>query len=127
MDGDLRKYVDLRIEDLKRRVSGAISAGTGGFILLIVGLVMASISLIALALGIMLLLGDLVGNWTVAAFITGGIFLLLMSVTLLLARRLILNVSVRLERRQAAPLDAESLLLLCIRSLRSRISGTSSR
>lgn len=96
LESDIRKYMDLRLEDLKLKMVEGLSVGVSRVLSMIVILMLGAIVLAAFAFGTVLLLGDLIGSWAAAAFIIGGIFLISLAVMLFFWRSLFLNVFVKL-------------------------------
>lgn len=95
MGGDFRKYVDLRIDAMKLKAVDGLSVGLGRFLSVMTMLILAAVSLMAIAFGTVLLLGDIIGSWAAAAFIVGGFFLLLMLLVILAGKRLFVNLFVK--------------------------------
>ena len=96
LESDIRKYMDLRLEDLKLKMVDGLSVGVSRVLSMMVILMLGAIVLAAFAFGTVLLLGDLIGSWAAAAFIIGGIFLISLAVMLFFWRSLFLNVFVKL-------------------------------
>jgi Zn-dependent protease with chaperone function len=95
-DSDIRKYLDLRLNDLKLRTVDGLSVGVGRILSLMLVIMLGAIVLAAFAFGTLLLLGDLIGSWAWAAFIIGGFFLIILGVILLFWRKMFVNTFVRL-------------------------------
>ena len=95
-DSDIRKYLDLRLNDLKLRTVDGLSVGVGRILSLMLVIMLGAIVLAAFAFGTVLLLGDLIGSWAGAAFIIGGFFLIILGVILLFWRKMFVNTFVRL-------------------------------
>ncbi|MDD7454720.1 MAG: hypothetical protein PUK70_00475 [Bacteroidales bacterium] len=83
-----KDYADLQITDVKLRTVKGLSIALGKLVYIQVLILILAVLLIALAIGGLFLLGDLVGSTTVAAFIIVGIFLIAFIVLLLLRKRL---------------------------------------
>lgn len=96
MNSDIRKYLDLRLNELKLRTIDGLSVGVSRVLSLMVVIMLGAIVLAAFAFGTVLLLGDLIGSWAGAAFIIGGFFLILLALMLLLWKRLFVNIFVKL-------------------------------
>jgi len=93
---DARGYVDLKMDNLKLKAIEGLSVGAGRIVTILVILMVLAIVLAAFALGCVFLLGDAIGSWAAAAFIIGGMFLLLLTMLFLFRRRLFVNMFVRL-------------------------------
>ena len=76
LESDIRKYMDLRLEDLKLKAVDGLSVGVSRVLSMMVIIMLGAIVLAAFAFGTILLLGDLIGSWAAAAFIIGGVFLI---------------------------------------------------
>lgn len=96
MDGEVRRYLDLRFNDLKLKAVEGLSVGVARVLSMMVVLMLGAIVLAAFAFGTVLLLGDLIGSQGAAAFIIGSIFLILLIVILLIWRKLFVNIFVKL-------------------------------
>ena len=95
-ESDVRKYLDLRLEDLKLRTVDGLSVGVSRVLAVMVILMLGAIVLAAFAFGTVLLLGDVIGSQAGAAFIIGGVFLIVLVVILLVWRKLFVNIFVKL-------------------------------
>ena len=96
LEDDIRKYLDIRLEELKLRTVDGLSAGVSRVLSMMVVLMLGAIVLAAFAFGTVLLLGDLIGSWAAAAFIIGGVFLIVLGVLLLFWRSLFVDIFVKL-------------------------------
>ena len=93
---EIRKYLDLRLNDLKLWAVDGLSVGVGRVLSLMVILMLAAIVLAAFAFGTVLLLGDLIGSWAAAAFIIGGVFLIALIAVLMVWKKLFVDIFVKL-------------------------------
>lgn len=96
LDNDIRRYVELKIDDLKLKAVDGLSVGVSRVLSLMVVLMLGAIVLAAFAFGTVLLLGDFIGSWAAAAFIIGGVFLILLAAILLVWKKLFVDVFVKL-------------------------------
>lgn len=96
LEDDIRKYLDIRLEELKLRTVDGLSVGVSRVLSMMVVLMLGAIVLAAFAFGTILLLGDLIGSWAAAAFIIGGVFLIVLGVLLLFWRSLFVDIFVKL-------------------------------
>lgn len=96
VESEIREYLDLRLDDLKLRTVDGLSVGVSRVLSMIVVLMLGAIVLAAFAFGTVLLLGDLIGSWAAAAFIIGGVFLILLIVMLLVWKKLFVDIFVKL-------------------------------
>ena len=93
---EIRKYLDLRVNDLKLRAVDGLSVGMARLFSLMVILMLAAIVLAAFAFGTLFLLGDLIGSWAAAAFIIGGVFLIALLAVLMVWKKLFVDIFVKL-------------------------------
>ena len=96
LDSEIRKYLELRMDDLKLRTIDGLSVCVSRVLSLMVILMLGAIVLVSFAFGTVLLLGDLIGSWAAAAFIIGGVFLILLIVMLLVWKKLFVDIFVKL-------------------------------
>ena len=96
MDLDMRKYLDLKVDDMKLKMIDGLSVGVSRVLVLVMLMLLAAIVLAAFAFGIVLLLGELIGSWAAAAFIVGGQLLLILVVLVAVRKKLFLDIFVRL-------------------------------
>ncbi len=95
-DPDLRKYLELRLNELKLNAVDGLAVALNRVLSLMMAIMLGAIALAALAFGTVLLLGDIIGSQAVAAFIMGGFFIFILALMLLLRKRLFVNMFVRL-------------------------------
>ena len=69
-----REYVDLRVDDLKLRTVKGLSLSLNHLLSMILVLFSGSIVLLAVAFGVILLLGQMIGSYAGGAFIVAVIF-----------------------------------------------------
>lgn len=96
MVSDIRNYLDLRLNELKLKTIDGLSIGVSRILSMMLVVMLGAIALAAFAFGAVLLLGDLIGSWAGAAFIVGGIFLIVLSLLLIYWKRLFVNIFVKL-------------------------------
>ena len=96
MVSDIRNYLDLRLNELKLKTIDGLSIGVSRLLSMMLVVMLGAIALAAFAFGAVLLLGDLIGSWAGAAFIVGGIFLIVLSMLLIYWKRLFVNIFVKL-------------------------------
>lgn len=96
MDPDVRNYLDLRLNELKLKTIDGLSIGVSRVLSMMLVIMLGAIVLAAFAFGTVLLLGDLIGSWAGAAFIIGGVFLIILALLLIFWKRLFVNIFVKL-------------------------------
>ncbi len=95
-DPDIRNYLDLRMNELKLKAIDGLSIGVSRVVSMMLVIMLGAIVLAAFAFGTVLLLGELIGSWAGAAFIIGGIFLIILALLLIYWKRLFVNIFVKL-------------------------------
>jgi hypothetical protein len=84
------------MDDLKLKTVDGLSVCVSRMLSLMVILMLGAIVLASFAFGTVILLGDLIGSWSAAAFTVGGVFLLALVVLLFVWRKLFTNIFVKL-------------------------------
>ena len=95
-ENELRKYLNLRLNDMKLKAVDGLSTGVSSVLSIIAAVMLGAIVLATFAFGTVILLGESIGSWAAASFIVGGILILLLIVMLLLWKRFFINIFVRL-------------------------------
>jgi uncharacterized ion transporter superfamily protein YfcC len=75
MDLDVRKYLDLRVDDLKLKMVDGLAVGVSRMLALMLLMLLCAIVLAVFAFGAVILLGELIGSWAAAAFIVGTVII----------------------------------------------------
>ena len=96
MENLARRYMDMRLDELKLKTVDGLSVGVSRVLSLMVILMRGAIVLASFAVGTVLLLGDLIGSWAAAAFIIGGVFLIAIVVILFVWKKLFTDIFVKL-------------------------------
>jgi len=94
--GSAKEYLDLRLDDLKLRTVKGLSITLNRVLSLMLVLFAASIVMLALAVGLIFLIGDAIGSMAGGAFIVAGIFAVLAFVLYLLRDKLFTDSMVRM-------------------------------
>lgn len=84
-------YVNLKIDELKLRTVKGLSVALNKLLLSIMFLTLGGIVLMALAFGVVLLIGKLIGDYAAGAFIVAAFFLLVMFILFLLRKKLFMD------------------------------------
>mgnify|MGYP003296418427 FL=1 len=96
MENLARRYMDMRLDELKLKTVDGLSVGVSRVLSLMVILMLGAIVLASFAFGTVLLLGDLIGSWAAAAFIIGGVFLIALVAILFVWKKLFTDIFVKL-------------------------------
>ena len=84
------------MNELKLKAIDGLSIGVSRVVSMMLVIMLGAIVLAAFAFGTVLLLGELIGSWAGAAFIIGGIFLIILALLLIYWKRLFVNIFVKL-------------------------------
>ena len=82
------EYIDLRLDDLKLRTAKGLSMTLSKLLYMLLILFVVSIILTAVAIGGVMLLGELIGSYAGGAAIVAAFFLLILGVLIMLRKRL---------------------------------------
>lgn len=93
---EARQYLDLKLDALKLQTVDALSVVVSRLLTMMAVLMLGAIVLAAFAFGTVILLGQMIGNWAAAAFIIGGLFLVLLVLLLVFRRKVFLDMFVKL-------------------------------
>ena len=96
MDLDVRKYLDLRVDDIKLKMVDGLAVGISRMLALMLLMLLSAIVLAAFSFGIVILLGELIGSWAAAAFIVGGVLLMILALLVVVRKRLFVDIFVKL-------------------------------
>lgn len=91
-----REYLDLKVDDLKLRTAKGLSISLNHLLSMILVLFCASVVLLAVAFGSILLLGQLIGSYALGAFIVAAVFAVLTFVIFRMRDKLFLDGFVKL-------------------------------
>ena len=86
-----KDYVDLKVEDVKLRLVKGLSFSLGKLLSMILVLFLCSVVLFALAIGLILLIGQAMDNYAAGAFIVAGGFALVGIIVYLLRKKLFVS------------------------------------
>ncbi|MBO5471383.1 MAG: hypothetical protein J5976_02950 [Bacteroidales bacterium] len=91
-----RRYIDLQIDALKLKTIDGLSVGVSSLLAMMAILMAGAIALAAISFGLVILLGELIGSWAGAAFIIGGVFLVILILLYIFRKKLFLDMFVQL-------------------------------
>ena len=119
----IREYLSMRTDDFRRNVIAGLSAGFSRVLAILVISLLLVIVLAVFAFGLIVVLGEAIGSLSGAAFIVGGVYLIVTAVLFFLRKRLFVNMFTNLFTgiMQPKPSDDNwtSVLLILVRNLRS--------
>lgn len=119
----IREYLSMRTDDFRRNVIAGLSAGFSRVLAILVISLLLVIVLAVFAFGFIVVLGEAIGSLSGAAFIVGGVYLIVTAVLFFLRKRLFVNMFTNLFTgiMQPKPSDDnwKSVLLILVRNLRS--------
>ena len=104
---DLKKYVDLRVDDVKLKATKGLSVSVARVLSALVLLFVLTIIVIILTVAFVLLLGQLTGNYALGAFSALGVFLVLFLVLFCLRKKMFTGTFVKLFISIFYPEDEE--------------------
>ena len=90
------KYLEMKLDVLKLQIVDGLSIASGSILAMIAILMVGAIALAAFAFGTVILLGELIGDQAAAAYIIGGIFLILLIILMIFRKKLFVNMFVQL-------------------------------
>lgn len=85
------EYLSLRTDDFKKNIISGLSIGFSRTLAILVIVMILLIVLAVFAFAFIVLLGDAIGSWSGAAFIVGGVYLIVFAVLFFLRKRLFLK------------------------------------
>ena len=87
----LGEYLSLKTDDFKKNIISGLSIGFSRTLAILVIVMILLIVLAVFAFAFIVLLGDAIGSWSGAAFIVGGVYLIVFAVLFFLRKRLFLK------------------------------------
>lgn len=90
------KYLEKKLDVLKLQTVDGLSVAASSILSMMTILMVSAIVLAAFAFGTVMLLGELIGDWAVAAFIIGGVFLILLIILIIFRKKLFVDMFVQL-------------------------------
>lgn len=85
------EYLSLRTDDFKKNIISGLSIGFSRTLAILVIVMILLIVLAVFAFAFIVLLGDAIGSWSGAAFIVGGVYLIVFAVLFFLRKRLFMK------------------------------------
>ena len=87
----IEEYLSLRTDDFKKNIISGLSIGFSRTLAILVMVMILLIVLAVFAFAFIVLLGDAIGSWSGAAFIVGGVYLIVFAVLFFLRKRLFMK------------------------------------
>ncbi len=120
-------YLSRRTDDFKKVIIAGLAAGFSRVLAVLVITMLLLIVLAVLAFAFIVLLGDLIGSLSGAAFIVGGVYLVCAMILFIFRKRLFLNMFTNLFTgiaEASSPTDSwKPLLMTLVRNLRIILSS----
>ncbi len=120
-------YLSRRTDDFKKVIIAGLAAGFSRVLAVLVITMLLLIVLAVFAFAFIVLLGDLIGSLSGAAFIVGGVYLVCAMILFIFRKRLFLNMFTNLFNGIAdtsSPTDSwKSLLMTLVRNIRIILSS----
>lgn len=118
-------YLSLRTDDFKKVIIAGLAAGFSRVLAVLVITMLLLIVLAVFAFAFIVLLDDLIGSLSGAAFIVGGVYLLCAMILFIFRKRLFLNMFTNMFTgiaEASSPTDSwKPLLLTLVRNLRNSL------
>lgn len=119
----IREFLSMRTDDFRRNVIAGLSAGFSRVLAILVISLLLVIVLAVFAFGFIVVLGEPIGSLSGAAFIVGGVYLIVTAVLFFMRKRLFVNMFTNLFTGIMQPKLSDdnwkSILLILVRNLRS--------
>ena len=116
------EYLSMRTDDFKKNIVASLSVGFSRLLVIIVVTMLLLIVMTVFAFAFTLLLGKAIGSLSGAAFIVGGVYLVLLLILILLRKRLFQNMFTNLFSgiidEESSSDNWKTLLLMIVRNLR---------
>ncbi len=120
-------YLSRRTDDFKKVIIAGLAAGFSRVLAVLVITMLLLIVLAVFAFAFIVLLGDLIGSLSGAAFIVGGVYLVCAMILFIFRKRLFLNMFTNLFTgiaEASSPTDSwKPLLMTLVRNLRIILSS----
>ena len=121
------EYLSMRTDDLKKKIVASMSVGFSRVLAILVITMLLLIVLTVFAFAFIILLGEVLGSLTGAAFIIGGVYLMAVIILILLRKRLFLNMFTSLFsgiiEEEPSTDSWKTLLLTVVRNLRGSMDA----
>ena len=123
----LETYLGLRTDNFKKKLTNALATGFSRSLAILIIVSLLLIVLTVFAFAFIILLGDVIGSWSGAAFIVGGVFLAAVLVLYLKRKTLFLNMFTNLFTNiietNTPDNGLNSLLLIIVRTIKSTLDS----
>lgn len=120
----VKEYFRLRTDEFKKNVIASLAVGFSRVLSVLVILMLLMVVLAVFSVGFIIFLGDIIGSWSGAAFIIGGIYLIALVILYLMRKRLFLGMFINLFTSITvtgrSDYGLKSLALLIVRYLRDQ-------
>ena len=120
----VKEYFRLRTDEFKKNVIASLAVGFSRVLSVLVILMLLMVVLAVFSVGFIIFFGDIIGSWSGAAFIIGGIYLIALVILYLMRKRLFLGMFIDLFTSITvtgrSDYGLKSLALLIIRYLRDQ-------
>ena len=123
----VEEYLSKRTDDFKKNVVASLSVGFSRVLAILVITMLLIIVLAVFAFAFTVLLGQAIGSLSGAAFIVGGVYLIVLVILILLRKMLFLNMFTNLFsgiiKEESSSDNWKTLLLIIVRNLRSNLDA----
>ena len=127
LSSTIGEYLSMRTDEFKKNIIASLSAGFSRVLAILVIAMLLLIVLAVFAFAFIVLLGQAIGSLSGAAFMIGGVYLIVAVILILLRKRLFLNMFINLFSgiiEKESPSDSwKTLLLMVVRKLRGSLDA----
>ena len=127
LSSTIGEYLSMRTDDFKKNIVAGLSVGFSRILAVLLITLVLLVVLGIFAFAFIVLIGEVIGSMSGAAFIVGGVYLIAVSILILLRKRLFLNMFTNLFSgiiEEESPSDSwKTLLLMIVRNLRSNLDA----
>ena len=125
LSSTIGEYLSMRTDDFKKNIVTSLSVGFSKVLAVLLITLVLFVVLGVFAFGFIVLIGEAIGSLSGAAFIVGGVCLIVVLILILLRKRLFLNMFTNLISEiteEEPPSDKwKTLLLMIVRNLRGNL------
>ena len=125
LSSTIGEYLIMRTDDFKKNLIRSSSVGLSRVLAVLIITLMLLVVLSIFAYAFIVLIGESIGSLSVAAFIVGGVYLIVLIILILLRKRLFLHMCTDLFSeiiKEESPSDNwKTLLLMIVRNMRGNL------
>ena len=127
LSSTIGEYLIMRTDDFKKNLIRSLSVGLSRVLAVLIITLMLLVVLSIFAYAFIVLIGESIGSLSVAAFIVGGVYLIVLIILILLRKRLFLHMCTDLFSeiiKEESPSDNwKTVFLMIVRNLRGNLNA----